>query len=98
MNKSYLFKTKKTDITQEVALRKTKRRWAVLLLCLLLLTPTFAQTKDTTAIAEHQNKWNEVLKESRNNPAFMQDAFNTSTLNTEMLTDISNWKQAADIA
>lgn len=78
MNKSYLFKTKKTDITQEVALRKTKRRWAVLLLCLLLLTPTFAQTKDTTAIAEHQNKWNEVLKESRNNPAFMQDAFNTS--------------------
>ena len=46
--------------------------------CSLLFSSTIAQVQDTTATAEHQNRWKHVLGDFRSNPTFMHDAYNTS--------------------
>lgn len=46
--------------------------------CSLLLSSAIAQVQDTTATAEHQNRWKHVLGDFRSNPTFMHDAYNTS--------------------
>lgn len=50
----------------------------IIVCCSLLLSPAMAQVQDTTATAEHKNRWKNVLGDFRNNPAFMHDAYSTS--------------------
>lgn len=50
--------------------------------------PTFAITlSDTTAVVEHNSRWVNLLSQSRNNPAFMSNAYHTSYTQIGIATD-----------
>lgn len=71
-------------------MRKTRH----ILLMLLMLLPAagraVADTADTSAVAEHNDRWLDVLARSRQNPAFANTAYRSSYTELGLLADYAH--------
>lgn len=67
-----------------------KSGFSILFFLLFFRNMAFGGAMDTTAIAEHRDKWHDVLGETRDNPAFFFDAFRTSITLLGITADYRN--------